>query len=106
VFFHNLTDYYLDVWIITTERIVAIDQRGLFKRSIASVRLERLQNLDVTINGIIATMLDFGTLRVESAAHDHDFVIRGIPSPREIKSLILAQAESRNASEPQITARY
>ena len=91
-FFHRLTDYYLDIWIITNERIIAIDQHGLFYRSIASVRLNRIQNLDIEIDGFIATMLDFGTIRVESAAHDMDFVIYGIPRPREMKALILQEA--------------
>jgi uncharacterized membrane protein YdbT with pleckstrin-like domain len=99
-FYHRLTNYWLDVWVITSERIIAIDQKGLFRRSIASFRLDRLQNLDVDIDGFIPTMLDFGTLRVETAGHDEekDFMIRGIGKPREIKSLILETAESRNGA--------
>lgn len=93
LFFNALTDYYLDVWIITNRRIVAIDQQGLFHRIIGSFRIERLQDVNVKIEGIIATALDFGTLEVETAGHDHDFQIKGIPEPREVKSLILNIAD-------------
>jgi uncharacterized membrane protein YdbT with pleckstrin-like domain len=94
-FFQSLTDYYLDVWIITSSRIIAIDQRGLFRRSVASCRIERIQNVDVEIHGIIATLIDFGTLRIETAGEDHDFIIRGIGKPREAKASILEIADGR-----------
>jgi len=96
-FFHAITDYYLDVWVITSERVVAIDQRGLFHRTVASFRLERLQNIDVTINGIVATFLDFGTLAAETAAHDHHFILKGVANPREVKGLILGVAEKSSS---------
>jgi uncharacterized membrane protein YdbT with pleckstrin-like domain len=107
-FFHRFTDYFLDVWVITSERIIAIDQHGLFKRSVASFRLDRLQNLDVDINGFIATMFDFGTLRVETAGHDEekDFVIRGIGKPRDVKSAILEAAESRQKASGNADIHY
>lgn len=92
-FFQSLTDYYLDVWIITSSRIIAIDQRGLFRRSVASCRIERIQNVDVEINGVIATLFDFGTLRVETAGEDHDFIIKGVGKPREAKASILEIAD-------------
>ncbi len=100
-FYHELTDYFLDVWLITNERIIAIDQQGLFKRSVASFRLERMQEIDVDIVGIIPTFLDFGTLRIDTAGRDEegDFKIHGLAHPREVKSLILEAAEERQRTE-------
>lgn len=87
------TDYYLDVWTITNKRIIAVDQRGLFNRSISSFRLERLQDLNIHINGIIATALNFGTLEAETASRDDSFIIHGVPRPRDIKALIQGCAD-------------
>src|SRR5262245_22146810 len=42
IFFGTWTDYYLDLWTITDKRIIAINQKGFFNRSVASFRLERL----------------------------------------------------------------
>ena len=92
------TDYYLDMWTITNRRVIAIDQRGLFKRHIASFRYERLQDVDIEINGIIATFLDFGTLEAATAGHDDDaneFRFVGAPKPRETKAVILRAADAR-----------
>src|SRR3989344_5675804 len=42
--FSSWTNYYLDIWTITNRRLIAVDQRGFFRRSTASFRLERLQD--------------------------------------------------------------
>lgn len=92
--FHVWTDYYLDVWIVTNRRIVIIDQKGLFNRETGSFRLERLQDVNVEINGIIATFLDFGMVEVETAGgNQEDFRTHGLPHPRELKALILNAAD-------------
>jgi hypothetical protein len=88
------TDYYLDAWVVTTKRVIAIDQQGFFKRQVASFRLERLQNITVEIDGIIATFLNYGRIKADTASHAETFVINGIPDPRGIKALIQEHADS------------
>ena len=91
--FFMWTDYYLDVWTITDHRIIAIDQRGFFRRTIASFRYGRLQDIEVRIDGLVPTMLDFGDIHAETAGHESDFKMPGAPNPREIKRLILEAAD-------------
>lgn len=88
------TDHYLDVWVITSRRIVNINQVGFFRRQIASFKLDRLQDITVEINGIIETLLDFGTIHAETASgKDEEFKASHLPHPRELKSLILQASE-------------
>lgn len=95
------TDYYLDMWTITNRRIIAIDQRGLFRRAVASFRYERLQDINIEINGFIATMLDFGSLHAQTASAYRDaFEIIGVPNPRAIKALILRTADKFVTVDP------
>lgn len=89
------TDYYLDIWTITDRRIIAVDQRGLFRRTVASFRYERLQDVHIEIDGLIATFLDFGTLRAQTAGAHTEFKIMGVPDPRTIKAMILRAADHR-----------
>ena len=98
------TDYYLDLWIVTDRRIIAIDQRGLFKRIIASFRFERLQDINIDIDGFIATFLDFGTLRAQTAGHSDEFNIRGVPDPRGIKAIIIAASDKLMANRSDVPA--
>lgn len=90
------TDHYLDIWVVTDRRIISIDQIGLFIRSIGSFRLERLQDMNVVIPGLLATLLDYGTVEAQTASgSESEFTVHGVPKPREIKSLILEAADIR-----------
>ncbi len=82
------TDYYLDVLIITDRRIFDIDQQGLFRRESSSFRIDKIQNITVDQKGIIQTLLDFGTIRLETAGEREDFIASYITNPYEIKKFI------------------
>jgi len=88
------TNYYLDIMTLTNHRILLINQKGFFRRNIASFRLERLQDMNIEINGLVPTLLDFGTLQVETAgSDDEEFKATGLPHPRELKAQIIAASD-------------
>ncbi len=90
------TDYYLDIWVITDRRIISIDQLGLFRRQIGSFRLEKLQDINIAIDGIIATFLNFGMVEAQTASgSEEEFRSFNLPRPRELKSIILKAADER-----------
>ena len=100
VFFKRWTDYYLDVLLITNKRVIDIDQRGFFNRDVATITLEKIQDVSVNVNGIIATFLSFGTLTIQSAGEMTEFIIHDIPEPNEIKALIY-ELYKRRTEAPQ-----
>lgn len=90
------TDQYLDLWVVTDRRIVSIDQRRLFTRSIGSFRLERLQDMNVEIPGFLATIFNYGNIEAQTASgSEEEFQVSGLPDPRDIKALILEAADNR-----------
>jgi len=90
------THYYLDLWVITDHRIIVIDQIHFFNRKVSSFRLERLQDIKVSVNGIIPTFLNFGTLRAQTAsAAESNFMTTGLPDPRGIQSMIQKATDDR-----------
>jgi hypothetical protein len=100
VFFKIWTDYYLDVLVITNERVVDIEQKGFFNRDIAILRLDQVEDIRVNIRGIIATFLDFGELNIQTAAESKEFVMRNIPNPNRVKS-VLFDLQDKLAERPQ-----
>ena len=84
-------DYYLDIWIVTTHRIVDIEQRGLFNHVQSEQTLERVQDVSSTVKGVFPTFLGYGTVLIQSAAAKNLFHFRQIPDPdaiaREINRL-------------------
>ncbi|MBP6881395.1 MAG: PH domain-containing protein [Candidatus Pacebacteria bacterium] len=93
------THYYLDLWIITDRRIILVDQIGFFNRNVSIFRLERLQDIEFYISGLIPTMLNFGTLKAQTAgAHESNFKSSGLPDPRELQAIIQKAMDARLAT--------
>lgn len=82
-------DFYFDVWIITNERIVNIEQKALFVRTISELKFDKIQDTSVEIIGLIPTILNFGDVYVQTAGTTERFLFRKISDPQKIKSLIM-----------------
>ncbi len=91
LFFINLTNYYLDVWYVTSDKLVDIEQRGLFHRDEAVLRLENIQDVAVVSRGIIQTLLGFGNIRAQTSGERREFVMRNIANPEKVKEVIIAE---------------
>ena len=81
-------DTYLDVWTITNRRIISREQRGLFNRVVSEFELYRVQDVTVEQKGIVATMLNFGDLYVQTAGKEERFIFKNVGEPVRISRLI------------------
>lgn len=96
--FSTWTHYYLDLWIVTDRRIILIDQIRFFNRNVSIFRLERLQDIEFIIKGIIPTLLNFGTIKAETAsASESNFKSNGLPDPRGLQATIQKAMDQRLA---------
>lgn len=90
------THYYLDLWIITDRRIIVVEQVKLWHRTVGSFRLERLQDIQVSISGIIPTLLNFGTVHAQTAsAAESNFTSTSLPDPRTLQATIQRAMDAR-----------
>jgi hypothetical protein len=92
------THYFLDLWVVTDRRIIVIDQVHFFNRKVSNFRLERLQDIKVNVSGILPTLLNYGTLRAQTAsAAESNFTSPALPAPRELQALIQTAMDARLA---------
>lgn len=89
IFFIIWTDYYLDIIVLTDKRLVDIEQWGLFSRTVSTLELDKIQDITVRVSGLIPTFLDFGTLHIQTAGTQKEFIIKGIAKPNSIKDKIM-----------------
>lgn len=90
------THYYLDLWVITDRRIISVDQIHFFNRNVAIFRLERLQDIEFSIKGLIQTFFNFGTLSAQTAGHNEaNFKSTNMPHPDELQNLIQKAMDAR-----------
>ncbi|PIR37930.1 MAG: hypothetical protein COV34_02475 [Candidatus Zambryskibacteria bacterium CG10_big_fil_rev_8_21_14_0_10_42_12] len=90
-YFLEWTDYYLDVWLVTNKRVIDIEQKGLFRREIISLHHDRIQDVTVITSGVIATLLNFGKVHVQTAGERRKIILHDAPDPEEVKRMILSR---------------
>jgi uncharacterized membrane protein YdbT with pleckstrin-like domain len=104
IFFIMWTNFYLDAWFVTDQRIVDIEQWGLFNRQVSECRLDRIQDVTVDVDGIVPTALRFGDVHVQTAGEAREFLLGNVPDPYAVKDIIFraqdaALRRARNADE-------
>lgn len=87
-------DYYLDMWMITDERIINVEQVGLFNRVISEQRLVRVQDVTSEVKGLFPTFLNYGQVFVQTAGERERFVFEQVSEPDLVKKVVL-QASQR-----------
>ncbi len=91
------TNYFLDIWIVTNQRIIDIEQRHLFNREIRTLRMETVQDVHVDKVNFFQEFFNFGTLRVQTAGTGGtDALIEGIPNPEHEQELIMEEVHIIN----------
>jgi uncharacterized membrane protein YdbT with pleckstrin-like domain len=101
--FLTLTNYLLDVLIITDKRIFEIDQLGLFRRESSTFRIDRIQDVTVDVKGIIATFLDFGDINIHTAGEGKNFTEKMVKDPYGVKKQINEAIDRWNKEERNVT---
>lgn len=90
--FNIFTQYFLNMWVITSNRIVYIYQHGFFSREVSSFLLIRVQDVTTETHGLFATLLGYGNLIVQTASENsQNFRMTGIPHPSDLRDLIMKQ---------------
>lgn len=98
-FVFSFIDYYLDVWIITTERIIDIEQRGFFSRVVSEHNLSKIQDVTSEIHGFFPTILQYGTCFVQTAGAVQRFDFNDVPHPEKIRNLIIGLVEKKKENK-------
>ena len=95
VFFVIFTNFYLDVLIVTTEKLVDVEQIRFFSREVSVAALENIEDITVKVDGILANFFGFGDLYIQTAAERREFILKGVPDPEHLRKIFydLSQVE-------------
>ncbi len=88
-FLSSFVDYYLDIWIVTNDRIINIEQLGLFARSISELDLYQIQDVTSEIKGIFPTFFNYGYVLIQTAGEVSHFNFEQVRDPHTIRKTIL-----------------
>ncbi len=93
--FFSFIDYYLDFWIITSERIIDVRQEGFFSRTVAESKLFQIQDVTSELKGFFQFIFKFGDVHIQTAAEVGRFIFSQIPNPEKVRNIIIKLAEEK-----------
>ncbi len=89
MFFIEWTDFILDTWILTDDRLVNVEQIALFNRRVSTLSIDRIQDVTIAQSGLLDSFLGIGMLLIQTAGEEDEFKIVGIKDPTGVKELIM-----------------
>jgi hypothetical protein len=81
--------YYLNVYIITDERIVNIEQAGLLHHTVSELHLDQIQDVTAEIHGLPENIFDYGDVYIQTAGETERFLFHNVPGPSKVTKTIL-----------------
>lgn len=92
-FYAQFIDYYLDLWIVTNDRIIDIEQKGLFDRVIIELDLFRIQDVTTVVSGFFPTIFKYGNVIITTASSTNQIIFKQVPYPDMVRQELIALAE-------------
>lgn len=87
--FINVYLYQLNRLIVTTEKVAQITYRTIFDRKVVQLSIERVQDVTVSQVGILPRIFHYGTVYVETAGDQEEYVFTFAPDPYELSREIM-----------------
>lgn len=91
--------YYLNIYIVSEDRIVDIDQTGVLFREVSELNIETIEDVSSQKKGLFGNLLNYGTVFVQTAGATERFEFDNIPQPDVVSSIILQLYEQHGTKE-------
>ncbi len=86
--------YRASVLFVTSEKIAQVLYKTIFNRKISQISLGEIQDVTVTQNGFIPRVFNFGTLVVETAGEQNNYLFEYVPFPYQCAKDIVGAHEA------------
>jgi uncharacterized membrane protein YdbT with pleckstrin-like domain len=92
-FIWRAIDWRNDLYVVTDDRVIDIEKVPFLYEHRREAGLDRIQDVRYLREGLIATRLDFGDVRLETAGEIGEFTFDSVPHPREVQIEIFNRLE-------------
>ena len=89
-----------DIFILTNQRVINIDQRGFFSRRVAETELENIQNVSYEIKGPIKSILNFGDVMISTAGNTVGLALANVENPHFVQEKIVELQKKSKIKPP------
>jgi hypothetical protein len=103
--YYGLRNWHLrnnSTYIVTSNRVISVNQEGLFHRVVSQAPINIIKNVSYETNGPTQTLLKFGTVNILTSGTDKpDVTFADVPHPYEVQqriTLLMMNEPSRDLS--------
>ena len=79
--------WHYSVYIVTDQRLIQINQKGFWKRSVVDIGLPQIQMVNYEVGGLQETLLGYGTIMMQTFVGD--LIIHDVHHPAKIQKKLL-----------------
>ena len=98
--FYKFIFWYFNVYLVTNERIVDFDFKGILHKETAYANLSQIQDVAPKIIGFFHTLFHFGDVFIQTAASKPEFEFHAVENPDLVAKEILEQVRLEETEAP------
>lgn len=86
--FRSFLIWFFNVYIITDERIIDVDFESMIYKNISTAKIDNIEDITKKSSGIVASIFDYGTILIQTAATKNEFEFDHVPHPAKVVKLL------------------
>jgi len=80
--------WYYNALLITNQRVILYEQKGLFERYVTETEYSKIQDVSYLYKGLWQSILHYGTLKIQILSSDTIIKAEKIPQPMKVQEII------------------
>jgi membrane protein YdbS with pleckstrin-like domain len=84
----TLVVWHWNAFVVTSHRVVDVDQRGFFSRTVSEATYDKVQDVSYAIKGVLGTLLRYGTVELQTAGTSVNLELPHVHDPKDVHHLI------------------
>jgi len=92
--------WYFNALVLTTKRIIDIDQRKFFERVVSDVAYSRIKDVVVKVKGLMQSFIRSGNILLVTEGGGDNIELKNIKNPEKLRDLILNLMNDEAANPP------
>lgn len=92
--------WYFNVYLLTNERIIDFDFRGILNKQIAYTVLRNIEDVTPKTIGFFGTFFNYGDVFIQTAGERQEFEFNKVPRPDDVAEAILKEVRKEESEAP------
>lgn len=88
--FEKFLGWFFNIFIVTDERVIDVDFYSFTYKEVSEAALAKIEDITYTTGGLFGSVLDFGTVSIQTAGERPNIDFENVPHPAQVVAVIRA----------------